>query len=233
MNKNMIKNYMTPRLEMIFELVPKSKVVCDIGTDHGYMAIKLIESKKAEKVIAADIKKGPLEAAKKNLEKSGKLLAADIRISNGFHNIGMNEAETAVIAGMGGETISEILKCDKGVKNFVLQPQTAHMELRKFLCENGFLIKDESLCKEGNKMYAAILAIRGHGEEFSRAELEIGPVLIRKKHYLLADYIDYRLNEVYTALEGLQKANFSENKKAEYRYLKEEYEKIKKGFYET
>ena len=82
-------------------------------------------------------------------------------------------------------------------------------------------------------MYAAILAVRGKSDVFSRAELEIGPVLIRKKHPLLGEYIDFRLNEVYTALEGLQKANSSENKKEEYMYLKEEYEKIKKGFYEA
>ena len=148
-----IEKSLTPRLRMIADLVPKSEVVCDIGTDHGYIAIYLAKNSIAQKVIAADIKKGPLNQAEKNISLFNVSDSVETRLSDGFENIGQNEVQCAIIAGMGGETIAEILKNEKGCKYFVLQMQTAHRDLREFLSENGFVIEKEAIAKEGRKMY--------------------------------------------------------------------------------
>ena len=155
-----IDKFLTPRLMMIADLVPESDTVCDIGTDHGYIAIYLAKKGIAKKVIAADIKKGPLNQAEKNIALFDASASVETRLSNGFENIRQNEADCAIIAGMGGETIAEILKNEKGCKYFVLQMQTAHRDLRKFLSENGFVILKESIAREGRKMYTALLCTR-------------------------------------------------------------------------
>ena len=221
-----IEKSLTPRLRMIASLVPECASVCDIGTDHAYVAIYLAKKGIAQKVIAADIKKGPLMQAEKNItlfEVEGKV---ETRLSNGFEKISEGETECAIIAGMGGETIAEILASEKGCKYFVLQMQTGHSFLREYLIKNGYVICDEAVCREDRKMYTAIFAMRGEGKKLTDAEKEIGPVLIAKKPPLFYDYVRYRLYEIDTILKNM-KDSVSE-KKAHFLYLKDEYEKLLK-----
>lgn len=191
-------------------MVPQSESVCDIGTDHAYVALYLVKKGISKKVIAADIKKGPLMQAMKNISTYEENSRVETRLSNGFENIGCGEAETAVIAGMGGETICEILKNDIGIKNFVLQPQSGHSELRSFLLSNGYVIKDEKICREGRKMYTAMLVSRGKMDSLSLPELEIGPILIKEKPPLFEDYVKYRLYEINSIYDKLISSNAKE-----------------------
>lgn len=221
-----IEKNLTPRLRMIASLVPKCNSLCDIGTDHAYMAIYLAKKGVANKIIAADIKKGPLMQAEKNIalfEVSDKI---ETRLSNGFEKIEKGEVECAIIAGMGGETIAEILENEKGCKYFVLQMQTAHKYLREYLSSHGYIICDEAVCREDRKMYTAILAQRGDGQNLSEIEKEIGPVLIEKRPPLFYHYVRYRMYEIDSVLKSM-KDNDSE-RKAHFLYLKEEYEKLLK-----
>ena len=211
---------------MIAELVPSCSSLCDIGTDHGYVAIYLSKKGIAQKIIAADIKKGPLLQAEKNIlafEESEKI---ETRLSDGFSAIGENEAECAVIAGMGGETIAEILENEKGCKYFVLQMQTAHRHIREYLSNNGYVIKRESVCREGNKMYAALLAERGTSTPLSEIEMEIGPCLIKNRPPLFCDYVRYRLYEIDSILKKIGDNENSAERKEHYLFLKREYEKL-------
>lgn len=221
-----IEKSLTPRLRMIADLVPPCDSVCDIGTDHAYVAIYLAKKGIAQKVIAADIKKGPLMQAEKNIALFEVGDKVETRLSNGFEKISKGEAECAIIAGMGGETIAEILENEKGCTYFVLQMQTGHSFLREYLMKNGYVICDEAICREERKMYTAILAMRGEGKNLTEAEKEIGPVLITKKPPLLFDYVRYRLYEIDTILNNM-KDNKSE-KKEHFLYLKDEYEKLLK-----
>ena len=221
-----IEKSLTPRLRMIADLVPKCQSLCDIGTDHAYVAIYLAKKGIAEKIIAADIKKGPLAQADKNIAlfEAGNII--ETRLSNGFEKIADGEVECAIIAGMGGETIAEILENEKGCKYFVLQMQTAHKHLREYLSSHGYIICDEAVCREERKMYTAMLVMRGESEAFSDVEKEIGPVLIKKKEPLFFDYLRYRLYEIDTVL-GNMKDNASE-KKNYFLHLKKEYEALLK-----
>lgn len=223
-----IEKFLTPRLMMIADLVPSSDTVCDIGTDHGYIAIYLAKKGIAKKVIAADIKKGPLNQAEKNITLFSASDAVETRLSNGFEAIGQNEADCAIIAGMGGETIAEILKNEKGCRHFVLQMQTAHRDLREFLSENGFVIEREAIAREGRKMYTALLCTRGERYTLTETEKEIGPLLIKERPLLFPDYVKYRLYEIESILKKMGDST-SSTKKEHMLYLKNEYENLLKG----
>ena len=222
-----IEKNLTPRLKMIADLVPRCNSLCDIGTDHAYVAIYLAKKGIADKIIAADIKKGPLKQAEKNIEAFQVESKIETRLSNGFENININEAECAIIAGMGGETIAEILENEKGCKYFVLQMQTAHRHLREYLCTHGYVIEKEAVCREGNKMYTALLAVRGEGENLSRVQKEIGPRLIESASPLFYDYVRYRLYEIDSILKSMGDA--VSDKRSVYETLKAEYEKLLEG----
>ena len=222
-----IEKNLTPRLKMIASLVPKCKSLCDIGTDHAYVAIYLAKKGIAEKIIAADIKKGPLAQAEKNIrafEVSDKI---ETRLSNGFSAIAENEVECCIIAGMGGETIAQILENEKGCKYFVLQMQSAHRELREYLVTHGYVIEKEEVCREGNKMYTALLAVRGEGKNLSETELEIGPYLIENTPPLFYDYVRHRLYEIDSILSKMGENPSS--RREHYENLKREYEFLLKG----
>ena len=222
-----IEKNLTPRLRMIASLVPKCSALCDIGTDHAYVAIYLAKKGIAEKIIAADIKDGPLRQARKNIDAFNVGHMVETRLSDGFAQIGQGEAECAIIAGMGGETIAEILENEKGCKYFVLQMQTAHKHLREYLCTHGFVIEKEAVCREGNKMYTALLTVRGSSQKLSEVQKEIGPYLIENTPPLFYDYVKYRLYEIDSILEKMG-ANDGEKRK-QYEGLKLEYEKLLKG----
>ena len=224
-----IEKNLTPRLKMIADLVPPCNVLCDIGTDHGYVAIYLAKKGIAKKVIAADIKKGPLLQAEKNIAlfRAGDIV--ETRLSDGFSKIKDKEAECAIIAGMGGETIASILENEKGCSYFVLQMQTAHRHLRDYLCKNGYVIEKEAICSEGRKMYTAILAKRGESPVLSETELEIGPFLIKNRPPLFFDYVRYRLYEIDVILKSISSSPSAKVREEHCLYLKAEYEKLLKG----
>ena len=230
-NKTMlnIEKSLSPRLFMIADLVPKCFSVCDIGTDHAYVPIYLIQKGTAKKAIAADIKVGPLIQAEKNITLYGMKDKITTRLSDGFSNILENEADCVIIAGMGGETIASILKKDKGAGVYVLQMQTAHRYLRSYLCDNGYVIKKEAVCREGNKIYTALMAQKGEPYSLSLVEKEIGPYLLKQRPPLFYDYVRYRLYEIYSILKKMQSLEDTDEKKKHLLLLKSEYENLLKG----
>lgn len=169
------------RLSAIASLVPENAYVADIGTDHAYLPIELISSKKAKRVIATDIGEKPLENAKKNIEKMG-ISNIELRLCDGLSGIGENEADTIVIAGMGGEVISGILErsmsfCKNRELTFIFQPTTSPEALRHFLCLNGFLIEKEIPVFENDKLYSVMLVrFDGKKKNYNEAFYFIGLV---------------------------------------------------------
>ena len=107
-------NNLSLRLSTIASLVPKGAFVCDVGTDHGFLPIFLMESGKARGVIATDINEKPLKKAKENLKKTGTE-GITLRLCDGLSGIKKGDADTVIIAGMGGEVISGILERGKEI----------------------------------------------------------------------------------------------------------------------
>lgn len=151
------------RLKAVASLVPCGARVCDIGTDHAYLAIELMKSGTVKSVIATDINEKPLENARKNIKKSNAD-SVELRLCDGLSGIFPEEVDTVIIAGMGGEVISGILERGKAVvqrsgTTLILQPTTSPETLRRFLCENGFDIKNEIPICENGKLYSVISAV--------------------------------------------------------------------------
>lgn len=185
------------RLGLLAGMVPECGCLCDIGTDHAYVPVYLVKKGVCERAIASDVRKGPVETARKNVEKNALTDRIEIRLGSGLDPIMENEADCIVIAGMGGLLIKEILKKGiskaKNAEAIILQPMNAIELLRKWLYENGFEIYDEGLSEEGRKIYN-VLAARYTGRITHDEEIfyHIGRILIEKKDTLLKKYIAIR-----------------------------------------
>ena len=214
------------RLETIANYVKPDAAVCDIGTDHGYLAIHLIENGIAKKVIAADIGEKPLKNAEENIKKAG-ILGIELRLCDGLSGIKNGEADTFVIAGMGGEVISGILNRGANIAktrgiSFILQPTTSPEFLRRFLYENGFEILEETPVFENSKIYSVML-VKFCGENSNQKEgfYYIGKVKAETQDGF--KYIEKQKNRCYQCMQSLK--NVAE-KQEEYLYYKSVYEEI-------
>lgn len=199
---------LTPRLQTIAEKVDKGSIVADIGTDHGYIPIYLIENGISTKAIAADINKGPLDNARKQILLYNYQDKIETRLGNGLDVITLGEIDTIIIAGMGGLLIRDILTDNlataKNAKKLILQPMVAQADLRKWLVDNGFKIIDEQLAKEGHKYYEILVA--AEGDETVREDIyyEIGKKLIEKQDPLLEEYMRKQIDIQRSILKSLE-----------------------------
>lgn len=170
---------LSDRLSAAASLVKGGGIVADIGTDHGYLPVYLIQSGKIERAIAADIGKMPLENARKAVVQYGLADKIELRLSDGLSSLRENEIDEIVFAGMGGTLIAEKLKETSWIKkekyHFVFQPQSRAEDLREFLFANGFEIGDEIAVHEGNRFYIAFDAYyTGKIREFTAADCFLG-----------------------------------------------------------
>lgn len=217
----------TPRLKCIIDNTYGSKIA-DIGTDHAYIPIYLIENALASYVIASDIRKGPAQIARENVEKHKLSDKIDIRLGSGLSVLKENEADTVIIAGMGGQLISEII--DNDIKkargfNFVLQPMNAQYELRKYLVKNGFTIAGEDIAKEGFKVYNILKVRNGKQVEFEN-DIEYHLPKHLKTHMLYRDLYNKKHREFLKVIKGLENSKNTDTKKLNiYRHWLKELEK--------
>lgn len=186
------------------------KTVADIGTDHGYVPIYLVEKGKSERAIACDINKGPLLKAEENIRCKGLEDKIEIRLGSGLLPIKKGEVETAVIAGMGGMLMTDILKeSDKVVeslKQLVLQPQLDIDAVRKYVHSIGFRIINEEMLIDEGKYYTVISAVHGEEEYEREAEYAFGKINLDKKCPVLKRYLEHRVKKLLDIEDGLMKA---------------------------
>ncbi|WP_298704959.1 class I SAM-dependent methyltransferase [uncultured Veillonella sp.] len=152
---------MTNRLEAVFTLIPKVEVIADIGTDHGYLAVELVRRGRARAAIAGDVNKGPLASAKSYVMHEGLAAQVDCRLGNGLQVVRRGEIQGAVICGMGGFLMRDIIAAGPELLDFyVLQPQNGQAELRQYLVEQGYRIVAELIVTDMGKLYTALLALK-------------------------------------------------------------------------
>ena len=205
---------LSKRLLKAAELVPPCDVFLDVGTDHAYLPVYLIKKQVCKRAIASDLRKGPLESAERTAQNFGVLPLTDLRLGSGFETVSEGEADAAVVAGMGGVLISELIKTSEStvrqIKTLVLQPMTATYELRKFLYENNFTITDEFLVKEDTKLYHIMTVTSGAPQKQTEAELFMGIHLLNKEkeHYL--EYVSRQVKKIKKQIEGLEKSKSPE-----------------------
>ncbi len=145
------------RLLCVASLVREGALLADIGTDHAYLPVHLMQEGRIRSAIAADIGEGPAASARQHIAEAGLADAIVVRVCDGLCGIAPDEVTDIVIAGMGGETMIHILSDAPWVKDtryqLVLQPMTKTVELRRWLYENGFDITKEHLVPDGRHLY--------------------------------------------------------------------------------
>lgn len=187
------------RLNWIINKLDKCETIMDVGTDHGYIPIYLIKNNIAKKVIASDVNKSPLEKAKINAKLENISDKIDLRLGGGLEPLNLNEAQVAIIAGMGGNLIRDILENDidkvNNLEYLVLQPAQNPEVLREYLYKNNYEILDEDLCFDEGKYYELFKVRYKKGDYINLEPIfyEISPVLLNKKSDILKEYIEDKI----------------------------------------
>ena len=158
-----MRTVLSKRLQMLADMVTPGNRLVDVGCDHGFLDIYLVQEGICPGALAMDVREGPLGSAGEHIRQSGLGDYIEIRISDGLRACGMGEAETLVCAGMGGRLMERILRegIDKarGMKELILQPQSELPEFRAFLKGAGFtVVCEDAVCEEG-KYYFAMKAV--------------------------------------------------------------------------
>lgn len=200
-----------PRLSMIAEMLGTCACCADIGSDHGRLGAFLLQNHRCERMCLTDISAPSLDKARKLIALLGLEEKTGFYVGDGALAL-QEKVDAAVIAGMGGETISEILENSDGRLDgarLILQPNVAAPQLRRCLNARGWKIVNEALVRDGRRIYVIIEAHPGD-QVLSEVEYEVGPVLLKNKTQELADYTAFRLRVARKALDGAQNGSNDE-----------------------
>ena len=193
-----------PRLALLARLVSVGASLADVGTDHGYLPVYLLQKGAITHAIASDINALPLEHARRTAYEYGVTQGIDFRLCAGLDAVAPQEVDTVVIAGMGGETIIEILKNAPWTRNktLLLQPMTKPELLRIYLTENGYTITREHLVRDKDTLYAVLIATGGESAPLTAAQAYCGAASVHDPLY--GDYATERITKLTRAAAGLR-----------------------------
>ncbi|RSK10223.1 tRNA (adenine(22)-N(1))-methyltransferase [Streptococcus oralis] len=195
------------RLELVASFVPKGAVLLDVGSDHAYLPIELVERGQIERAIAGDVVDGPYQSAVKNVEAHGLKEKIQVRLANGLAAFEeADQVSVITIAGMGGRLIATILEegLDKlaSVERLILQPNNREDDLRIWLQDHGFQIVAESILEEAGKFYE-ILVVEAGQMKLSASDVRFGPFLSKEvspvfiqKWQKEADKLEFALSQI-------------------------------------
>ena len=207
------------RMETVKNAVVPCETVCDVGCDHGFVSIALVEEGIAQHVIACDINKGPLAAAAENIKAAGLTDRIETRLSDGLHKVAKEDRPDAiVIAGMGGALTVKILTEGRDVlgtvSQLVLQPQSELFLVRKWLRTEGYNITKECFLFDMGKPYFVIDARPGeptpHSDEENAFFDEYSEYLCKEKNPLYREYLKKGIENNESYLKGMPAAKRNE-----------------------
>ena len=190
---------LSKRLQAVADLVTEGASVADIGTDHGYIPIYLIEHHIAEKVIALDINRGPLERARMHVVGHGLKGKIETRLSDGLEKVLPGEVDT-----------------------MILQPQSEIGKVRRFLNEHNLQITEENMVEEDGKFYPMMKVIHGKKEEYTICEYTYGKRLLLEQHPVLKKYLDREMQIKESVFQQLFKHQNSASAAERMEELKQE-----------
>ncbi|RSJ03732.1 tRNA (adenine(22)-N(1))-methyltransferase [Streptococcus mitis] len=172
------------RLELVASFVSQGAVLLDVGSDHAYLPIDLVERGQIEAAIAGEVVDGPYQSAVKNVEAHGLKEKIQVRLANGLAAFEeADQVSVITIAGMGGRLIATILEegLDKlaNVERLILQPNNREDDLRIWLQDHGFQIVAESILEEAGKFYE-ILVVEAGQMKLSASDVRFGPFLSKE-----------------------------------------------------
>ena len=221
--------HLDKRLQAVASLVPQGSCFADIGTDHAYLPVWLLEQGVIASAVAGDIAAGPCQAARTTVAMHGAASSIAVRQGSGLAVLRPGEADCIAICGMGGSTIISILAADmavaKGAQRLLLQPMAGAAALRRWLVAQGWCITREALVDDEPHFYEIICAERAEkyaarasdaGEQcYSEVEYLVGPALLRDGHPLLAKHIARQQASLHELLTNMAR---SERAKASAKY---------------
>ena len=204
---------LSPRLMAIADMVPQGAKLLDVGTDHGWVPIRLLQEGRIVSAVASDIRSGPLSRAKAN---AAACAVKGIRfvLCDGLSGISPEETDTIVIAGMGGETIASILKAapwSHKDRTLLLQPMSRPEILRRALENMELAIREERLVEDAGKLYSVLKATPGTPKKLDEAEYYIGAYALVSEQLLFDRMISEWIKKTETALEGLSRSQRPED----------------------
>ncbi|MCC0648208.1 class I SAM-dependent methyltransferase [Clostridioides sp. ZZV15-6598] len=207
---------LTDRLLKIASLVSDGKKIADVGTDHGYIPVYLLKEERVPFAVLADVNKGPLDNARKEVIQNNLLEKVDLRLGSGIEVLEIGEVEEVIIAGMGGILISELLEAKKevahSIEKLILQPMQAQEELRRYLLNNGYEILKEVLVREDFRIYEIIVAKYTGKNTIIEDEIqfEVGIKLLENKDSLFYDFIEKKIKTYSAIVNQLEGKNGEE-----------------------
>ncbi len=210
---------LSKRLKLVASFVEPGALVADVGTDHGYVPIWLVQEGVAAGGIAMDVNQGPLERAKAHIAACGLSGRIQVRLGDGLSALSGEEADTVIIAGMGGPLIVRILteglETARRMKRLILSPQSEIWSVRAFLERNGFVIEDNAMTEEDGKYYTVICARSAGGyigdgtfcvSERKRLEWKYGKCLLERKDPVLKVFLEQERQKYRKVLDRLDNA---------------------------
>ena len=213
--------HLTARLALVASFVRRGVPVADIGTDHAYLPVFLVNSGASPSAVASDVRQGPLDRAKLTARTYGALPKITFALADGLCGVEPSQADDVVIAGMGGELVASIISCCEWLRNpqkhLVLQPMTAQEELRKFLCENGYTIEKEAVAteKHDRKLYL-VMSVCYSGEKREADPLYCASgELVNTEGEDTRAYLQAKARSLYKKAVGLRKAKIENKDEAE------------------
>lgn len=213
----MEKLKLAPRLAVVASFVSTGSSVIDVGTDHGYIPVWLVQNGICEKVMALDKRSGPLSAAREHARAFGVDDKIQFLLSDGLDDCPEDSADTVIISGMGGETIAGIIArapwlLERRIK-LILQPQSKTQLLYDWMRENGYMITDAALVKDAGRIYTVFTAQAGPGDGRGQP-IFIDWNLIGKRDPLLPEYLDTLTKKLEKKIAGLARSGNEENRAA-------------------
>ena len=204
---------LSKRLTALADLVTPGHRLADIGTDHGYIPIYLCQKHVIPSAVAMDIGKGPLQQATAHIGQCGLSDMIETRLSDGLAALQPGEADTILIAGMGGGLVQKILsegaQVLTGREELILQPQSEITQVRQYLRQCGFQITEEEMILEDGKYYPMMKVIQQKKEVFQtdtvseQMEDAFGPILLKKRHPVLLEWLERELQTAQKVCEQL------------------------------
>ena len=202
---------LSKRLQAVARLVTPGSRLADVGTDHGYVPIWLFEQGQILSAIAMDLRNGPLERAREHIQMHGLDAHIETRLSDGLDKLLPGEADSIVIAGMGGMLVVKILsqgqKLLSSVKELILQPQSDLDAVREYLHRTGFVIVKEDMIFEDGKYYPMMKAVHGDNTDDRKIWFLYGRLLLENRHPVLKSYLEKEYDGCCKLLEKLSRTS--------------------------
>ena len=202
------------RLELVASFVPQGSILLDVGSDHAYLPIELVERGQIEAAIAGEVVVGPYQSAVKNVDAHGLEEKIQVRLANGLAAFEEEDQVSVItIAGMGGRLIATILEegLDKlaSVERLILQPNNREDDLRIWLQDHGFQIVAESILEEAGKFYE-ILVVEAGQMKLSASDVRFGPFLSKEVSPVFIKKWQKEATKLEFALDQIPEKNLEE-----------------------